>query len=162
MGLEKFRLDGKVALVTGGNRGIGLAIARLFVEAGAQCMISGRSRTADVDALLAAGQCDWVEGDLTDPDVPDRLVQATLDRFGRLDILVLIDIAKKYGKTPAQVVIRWDLQHGIVTIPKSVHEQRIIENADVFDFELSAADMAAIDALDRGERTGADPDNFNF
>ncbi|MBP8929878.1 MAG: glucose 1-dehydrogenase [Paracoccus sp.] len=88
MGLEKFRLDGKVALVTGGNRGIGLAIARLFVEAGAQCMISGRSRTADVDALVAAGKCDWVEGDLTDPDVPDRLVQATLERFGRLDILV--------------------------------------------------------------------------
>ena len=88
MGLEKFRLDGPVALVTGGTRGIGLAIARLFVEAGAQCMISGRSRTADVDALVAAGKCDWVEGDLTDPDVPDRLVQATLERFGRLDILV--------------------------------------------------------------------------
>jgi diketogulonate reductase-like aldo/keto reductase len=81
---------------------------------------------------------------------------------GRLDIPVLVDIANRHGKTPAQVVLRWDLQHGIVTIPKSVHERRIIENADVFDFELSAADMAAIDALDEGYRFGPDPDNFNF
>lgn len=81
---------------------------------------------------------------------------------GRLDIPVLEGIAEKYGKTPAQAVIRWDLQSGIVTIPKSVHENRIIENADVFDFELSADDMAAIDALDTGRRLGPDPDNFNF
>ncbi|QQA42099.1 SDR family NAD(P)-dependent oxidoreductase [Pelagovum pacificum] len=88
MALDQFRLDGKVALVTGGSRGIGLAIATLFVEAGAQVMIAGRTRTDDVDRLCDSGACDWVAGDVTDPDVPDRLVAATLERFGKLDILV--------------------------------------------------------------------------
>jgi methylglyoxal/glyoxal reductase len=60
------------------------------------------------------------------------------------------------------VVLRWDLQHGVVTIPKSVRKERLAENADVFDFELSADEMRRIDSLDRGERTGADPDNFSF
>ncbi|GIP21620.1 aldo/keto reductase [Paenibacillus sp. J22TS3] len=71
-------------------------------------------------------------------------------------------IGEKYGKTAAQVVLRWDLQHRIITIPKSVHEERIISNADIFNFELSPEDMAAIDALNLNERTGPDPDNFNF
>jgi NAD(P)-dependent dehydrogenase (short-subunit alcohol dehydrogenase family) len=90
MALDKFRIDGKVALITGGNRGIGLAIARLFVEAGADCMITGRTRTEAVDQLLAANadRVDWVAGDVTDASVPDRIVQATVERFGRLDILV--------------------------------------------------------------------------
>ncbi|GEO25372.1 glyoxal reductase [Alicyclobacillus acidoterrestris] len=81
---------------------------------------------------------------------------------GHLDNEVLVNIAKKYNKTPAQVVLRWDLQHGIVTIPKSIRESRIIENAQVFDFELSTDDMHAIDALNENRRFGADPDNFNF
>ena len=71
-------------------------------------------------------------------------------------------IAEKYNKTVAQLVVRWDLQKGVVTIPKSVRKERIISNADVFDFEISAQDMARIDELDRHERIGADPDNFNF
>ncbi|MBP2000954.1 diketogulonate reductase-like aldo/keto reductase [Paenibacillus shirakamiensis] len=71
-------------------------------------------------------------------------------------------IGDKYGKSAAQVVLRWDLQHGIVTIPKSVREERIVANADIFDFELTAEDVAAIDALNQDERTGPDPDNFNF
>lgn len=74
----------------------------------------------------------------------------------------LTAIGEKYGKSAAQVVLRWDLQHNIVTIPKSVHEERIVGNADIFNFELSQEDMAAIDALNQNERTGADPDNFNF
>lgn len=79
-----------------------------------------------------------------------------------LDEPVLRDMAAQHGKTPAQVVLRWDLQHGVVTIPKSVQPSRIRENANIFDFELSAAEMARIDALDRHERCGPDPDNFNF
>lgn len=75
---------------------------------------------------------------------------------------VIQSIAAKHGKTPAQVVLRWDLQSGIVTIPKSVQEPRIIENASIFDFELDAEDMGAIDGLNRNQRVGADPDNFNF
>ena len=73
---------------------------------------------------------------------------------------VLLKIAAKYGKTPAQVILRWDIQHGIVTIPKSARPERIKENADIFDFELTAEEMAEIDALNRDERTGPDPDVF--
>ena len=79
-----------------------------------------------------------------------------------MEIPELISLGAKYGKSPVQVVLRWDLQHGVVTIPKSVQKDRIISNADIFDFELSAEDMAVIDLLDRGERVGPDPDNFNF
>ncbi|MCD8139384.1 MAG: aldo/keto reductase [Planctomycetaceae bacterium] len=74
----------------------------------------------------------------------------------------IAELGKKYGKSPAQVVIRWHLQHGIVTIPKSVHEARIKENCDVFDFEISAEDMKRIDALNTDTRVGSDPDNFDF
>lgn len=63
----------------------------------------------------------------------------------------LARIGERYGKTGAQVSIRWILQKGHTTIPKSVHEERLRENADVFDFELSDEDMRAIDAMDRGE-----------
>ncbi|MNW25958.1 Glyoxal reductase [compost metagenome] len=79
-----------------------------------------------------------------------------------LDNSTLKDIAAKYGKSAAQVILRWDLQHGVITIPKSVHEERIRANADIFDFELTPVDMAQIDALNEDKRTGPDPDNFNF
>lgn len=69
-------------------------------------------------------------------------------------------IAKKYRKSVAQVIIRWDLQKGIVTIPKSVHENRIKENINVFDFELTSEEIQEIDLLDNNERTGAHPDHF--
>ncbi|MDT0643732.1 aldo/keto reductase [Zunongwangia sp. F363] len=72
----------------------------------------------------------------------------------------LKEIAQKHEKSVAQVVIRWDLQKGVVTIPKSVHKERIRENAAVFDFELSAQEMQLIDSLDKEERTGAHPDTF--
>ncbi|AEV17941.1 aldo/keto reductase [Geobacillus sp. G4] len=74
----------------------------------------------------------------------------------------IIDIGRKYGKTPAQVVLRWDLQHGVVTIPKSVTPARIKENADIFDFSLTDEEMKQIDALNLNKRVGPDPDNFNF
>lgn len=79
-----------------------------------------------------------------------------------LDQPVLMEIAASHGKSVAQVILRWDLQHGIVTIPKSTREQRIIENASLFDFELSPSDMDRIDGLNRDQRTGPDPDNFDF
>jgi methylglyoxal/glyoxal reductase len=77
-------------------------------------------------------------------------------------IPVIVDIAKKYNKTPVQIVLRWDLQKGVVTIPKSVHKERIKSNAEIFDFELSAEDVRKIDSLNKNERIGADPDNFDF
>ncbi|RUS49076.1 aldo/keto reductase [Cohnella sp. AR92] len=79
-----------------------------------------------------------------------------------LDQPLLKEIAEKYGKSVAQVIIRWDLQHGIVTIPKSIREQRILENASVFDFELTPEEMKAIDGLNENRRVGPDPDNFDF
>ncbi|WP_138420318.1 aldo/keto reductase [Aquibacillus sediminis] len=78
-----------------------------------------------------------------------------------LDDPTLTKIAEKHGKSTAQVIIRWDLQSEVVTIPKSVKEQRIVANADVFDFELSEEDMKAINELNKEERVGPDPDEMN-
>jgi diketogulonate reductase-like aldo/keto reductase len=78
------------------------------------------------------------------------------------DIPLFIELSKKYMKSPVQIVLRWDLQKGIVTIPKSVHQERIQGNADIFDFELSADDLYRIDALDKNERFGSHPDTFTF
>jgi len=79
-----------------------------------------------------------------------------------LDNEVLKGIAAKHGKTVAQVILRWDLQHGIVTIPKSITPSRIVENTKLFDFELDEADMLAIDGLNTNVRMGPDPDTFDF
>ncbi|CAE6468948.1 unnamed protein product [Rhizoctonia solani] len=79
-----------------------------------------------------------------------------------LDNETLKAIGAKYGKSVAQVILRWDIQSGIVTIPKSTKEHRIVENAAIYDFELTAEDMAAIDALNEDRRVGPDPDNFDF
>ncbi|MGE7824805.1 aldo/keto reductase [Paenibacillus sp. NPDC093718] len=81
---------------------------------------------------------------------------------GNLDQPVLAQIAEKYGKTTAQVILRWDIQNGVIVIPKSVKEHRIRENADIFDFELSAEDMAAMDGLNQNKRFGSNPDEFLF
>ncbi|HEX8522348.1 MAG TPA: aldo/keto reductase [Tepidisphaeraceae bacterium] len=74
----------------------------------------------------------------------------------------LVAIAQKHHKSVAQVVLRWDLQHQVVTIPRSVKRERIAENAAIFDFELSEDDMLVIDRLDQGKRIGSSPDNFEF
>lgn len=78
------------------------------------------------------------------------------------DLPILKQMAEKYAKTVAQVVLRWDLQKGVVTIPKSSKPERIVSNADLFDFELSAEDVHVLDNLDRGKRFGPDPNNFDF
>jgi diketogulonate reductase-like aldo/keto reductase len=70
----------------------------------------------------------------------------------------LADIASAHSKTASQVCLRWILQHGVTAIPKSTHRARIVENADIFDFELTDAQMRSIDRLDAGERLGSDPD----
>ncbi len=72
------------------------------------------------------------------------------------------ELAEKYNKSVAQVILRWNLQKGVVTIPKSVHKNRIVANAAIFDFELSKEDVAYLDSLDRGERIGPHPDHFDF
>jgi diketogulonate reductase-like aldo/keto reductase len=77
-----------------------------------------------------------------------------------LDHPVVVTLASKYDKTAAQVILRWHLQHDIVVIPKSVHAERIAENAGVFDFELTSDEVQQIDGLDTGVRAGSDPATF--
>lgn len=79
-----------------------------------------------------------------------------------LDNDVLKEIAEKHGKSVAQIILRWDLQNGVVTIPKSTKEHRIVENSSVFDFELDAEDVSKINELNQNHRVGPDPDNFDF
>ncbi|MGN8645929.1 aldo/keto reductase [Gracilibacillus sp. HCP3S3_G5_1] len=78
-----------------------------------------------------------------------------------LDDPTLTKIAKRHGKSTAQVILRWDLQQEVVTIPKSVKQHRIQDNADIFDFELTEEEMTLIHDMNKDERVGADPDEFN-
>jgi 2,5-diketo-D-gluconate reductase A len=75
---------------------------------------------------------------------------------------VIAGIAGQVGKTPAQVTLRWHIQRGDVVFPKSVTRSRVEENFDIFDFELDESAMTAISALNRGQRTGPNPDEFNY
>ena len=89
------------------------------------------------------------------PADPDAVLNA-------LEHPAVTSLAEKHGKTPAQVVLRWHIEHGVVAIPKSVKADRIEENFDVFDFELAAEEVASIDALDTGVRAGPDPELLNM
>jgi diketogulonate reductase-like aldo/keto reductase len=80
-----------------------------------------------------------------------------LTKGERLRHPVVAGIAQRAGRSPAQVLLRWGLQHGLVVLPKSTRAERIAENAAVFDFELSAEEMARLDALEEGLVTGWDP-----
>lgn len=80
-----------------------------------------------------------------------------LARASKLSDRRLKEIAARYGKTTAQIMIRWALEHKIVVIPKSAHKERIFENADVFNFEISAGDMQILDSLDENYRVAWDP-----
>lgn len=77
------------------------------------------------------------------------------------EIDLMKELAKKYGKTISQIALRWHYQLGIITIPKSIKAERIIENANIFDFEISKEDMIRIEDL-KGDRIGPDPDKINF
>lgn len=79
-----------------------------------------------------------------------------------LEEALIQELASKYGKTPAQIVLRYDVQHNVVTIPKTMTATRMVENLDVFDFILTDGEMAQLDALNDGLRCGPDPEKFNF
>jgi diketogulonate reductase-like aldo/keto reductase len=85
-----------------------------------------------------------------------------LMRGGVLEIPQLVELGKRYGKSPAQVTIRWMLERGVVTIPRSSREEHIRENAQVFDFHLEPEDVALINSLDRGVRLGDHPGEFRL
>lgn len=85
--------------------------------------------------------------------------------LGKTDVLhneQIGEIAKKYGKSIAQVIIRWDIQRNVIVIPKSTHQERIAANIDVFDFELTSEEMQIIQSLNCNQRVGSDPDHFDF
>jgi 2,5-diketo-D-gluconate reductase A len=84
-----------------------------------------------------------------------------LARSNALSDPTIDDIARRAGKTPAQVILRWHIERGDIVFPKSVTPSRIKENIDIFDFELTGDEVEAISALNRNERTGPDPDTFN-
>ena len=79
-----------------------------------------------------------------------------------LDNPTIVEIAERVGRSPAQVVLRWHIQRGDIVFPKSSTPSRMQENFDLFDFELEDVDVAMISGLDRGERTGPDPDTFDM
>lgn len=81
-------------------------------------------------------------------------------RIFELDIFK--ELSGKYQKSIAQIVLRWNLQKGVITIPKSAKKERIIANANIFDFALSDEDMRFLDGLNKGQRFGPDPNNFDF
>ncbi|EEL48597.1 YtbE (Aldo/keto reductase YtbE) [Bacillus cereus Rock3-44] len=144
----------------------------------------GRVRTIGVSNFQIHHLKDVMEGAEVKPMINQveyhpRLTQKELHAFCReqgiqmeawsplmqgqlLDNPTLQEVADKYGKTTAQIILRWDLQNEVVTIPKSTKEHRIIQNADIFNFELTKEDMEQIDALNENHRVGPDPDNFDF
>ena len=75
---------------------------------------------------------------------------------------LLKSIAEKYGKTPAQIILRWNIDRDVISIPKSVHASRLKENWNIFDFKLSNSDIVAINKLNKNERVGSDPDKITF
>ncbi|WP_232697671.1 aldo/keto reductase [Brevibacillus daliensis] len=81
---------------------------------------------------------------------------------GNLDVPLIKELAAKYEKTPAQIVLRWDIQNGVLVLPKSVNRERIEENSQLFDFELSHEDMQKIDGLNSNKRFGPDPDTKTY
>jgi len=127
-----------------------------------------------MDKLLAEGDVkpvlDQVETHpwLTQPDLHAFLEERDIRTEswsplmqGRFDeIPELKELAEQCAKHPAQILVRWNLQHGYIVIPKSTDPKHIAANADVFDFELSSEDMTLLDRLDRGERLGPDPAKF--
>ncbi|MFD1037545.1 aldo/keto reductase [Virgibacillus byunsanensis] len=83
-----------------------------------------------------------------------------LKRGALLHEPIIVEIAEKHQKSTAQVILRWDLQNGVITIPKSTKEHRIKENADIFNFTLTKSDMDNINSLNCDDRSGPDPDKF--
>ena len=83
---------------------------------------------------------------------------------GNVDLPEISELAGKYGKTPAQILLRWEIQSGYIVIPKSVHQERIFENADIFDFELDEADMSQLSSMNTGKHHDSrdDPESYDF
>ncbi|RSN26610.1 oxidoreductase [Streptomyces sp. WAC 05977] len=152
------------------------AFEKLYADGRVRAIGVSNFQPAHLERLLDAGS---VTPAVNQVEVHPYLQQATVREFDAKhgiateawsplakggDLLgegAITALAAKHGRTPAQIVLRWHLQLGNVVIPKSVTPSRIKENLDVFGFTLSEEDIASLSVLDRGERTGPDPDTFN-
>ena len=90
-----------------------------------------------------------------------RLFSKEEEKRDPLTHSTIIALSQKHKKTPAQIILRWHIQHGLSAIPKSIQEERIKANIGIFDFSLDSQDMAQIDAMDTGKRSGPDPEQVN-
>ncbi|MFE9252576.1 aldo/keto reductase [Streptomyces sp. NPDC007088] len=151
------------------------ALEKLLSDGRARAIGVSNFQPAHVERLIAeTGVVPAVNQVELHPGLQQRELRATHARHGiateawsplaqgaLLKEEAIASIAARLGRTPAQVVLRWHLQSGNIVIPKSVTPSRIRENLDVFGFELTGEDLDAIAALDRGMRTGPDPDTLN-
>ncbi|MEU8176730.1 aldo/keto reductase [Microbispora hainanensis] len=147
--LEKLYADGRVRAIGVSNFGVG-TLERLLAEA----TVTPAVNQVELHPLFAQRE---LRGFHAERGIATEAWSPLGQGKGLLDLPVLAEIGAKYGKTPAQVVLRWHIQLGNVVIPKSVTPSRIRENIDVFDFALSPEDMATINGLDEGRRLGPDP-----
>ena len=150
--LERLYADGKVRAI-----GVSNFLIHHLEELLTGCSVTPAVNQVEFHPLL-------VQKELLDYNAAKGIRQEAWAPLARGQVFknpVLVFLAQKYGKTPAQIVIRWEIQLGVITIPKSVRRERIEENSRVFDFELSAADVAALSALDSGQRVGWHPDKVN-
>ncbi|WP_285767801.1 aldo/keto reductase [Peribacillus sp. SI8-4] len=151
--LEKLYKDGKVKSI-----GVSNFHVHHLENLLANCEVKPVVNQIELHPLLTQGEIrDYCEKN-------EIMVEAwsPLGRGNLLEEPTINHIAKKHGKSPAQVLIRWHLQHDIVVIPKSITPARIEENAQVFDFSLSLNEMNQIDALNKNERFGSNPDEVLF
>jgi 2,5-diketo-D-gluconate reductase A len=151
--LEEFYRDGRA-------RSIGVSnfqphhLRRLHQE----CEISPAANQIEVNPYLTQ---DDVRGFCAEHQIAVE-AWSPLARGNALGDPTIDDIARRVGKTPAQVILRWHIERSDIVFPKSVKPSRIRENLDIFDFELSGEEVEAISALNRNERTGPDPDTFDM
>lgn len=153
------------------------AFARLKEEGRARSIGVSNFGAEHLDAIIGdTGVTPVINQIELHPDFQQKDLRATHEKLGihteswsplgqghLLTHPVIGDLAKKLGKTPAQVIVRWHIQSGLVVIPKSVTPSRIVENFQVFDFELDAASMQALDGLDSADtRIGPDPLSAKF
>ncbi|HEV7400397.1 MAG TPA: aldo/keto reductase [Solirubrobacterales bacterium] len=162
--------------VPSGNRFIDTwrAFERIYEEEAARAIGVSNFRVEDLERLMAETD---TRPTVNQIELHPRFQQAKLRTFhaahkiateawsplaqgALLDDATIAGIAENYGKTPAQAILRWHLQLGNVVIPKSVTPERIRENIEIFDFELSDEEMAEFARLDSGERIGPDPETF--
>ena len=119
-----------------------------------------------IESIDSEHLMDAVEKQAAKLDVTqDILLEAysPLMRGGALETPVFVELGEKYGKTPAQVVLRWILQHGVIPLPKTVTKSRMITNLDLYGFQLSDEDMAKLDALNRPDgKIGSYPESTHF